>query len=62
VHVTSTGKQLITPQPIGSTWNDGFFALTAAVTDPCGTNNSCNIAVTGSLESAVTVTLPPATY
>ena len=61
VHVTSTGKQLIAPQPIRSTWNDGYLALTA-VTDPCGTNNSCNIAVTGSLGSAVTVTLPPATY
>ena len=25
VHVTSTGKQLIAPQPIRSAWNDGYL-------------------------------------
>jgi hypothetical protein len=38
------------------------LALTASVGYPCGTNNSCNLTVTDSLGSSVTVTLPPARY
>jgi hypothetical protein len=62
VQVTSTGKQLIAPQPNGSAWNDGSLAMVAEVSDPCGTNNSCNLTVTDSLGSSVMVTLGPARY
>ncbi len=36
--------------------------MRSSLKDPCGTNNSCNLTVTNSLGSSVTVTLPPATY
>jgi hypothetical protein len=62
VSVTATGKLLIGAQPNHSAWNDGFLALSANVNDPCGTTHSCNITVTDSLGSSVTVTLPPAKY
>jgi hypothetical protein len=62
VHKTSTGKLVIPAQPNRSAWNDGYLALTAAVNDPCGALNACNITVTDSLGSSVTVTLPPAKY
>jgi hypothetical protein len=61
VSVTSTGKVII-PARSNSTSSNGFLLLSASVPDPCGTNNSCNLTVTGSLGSSVTVTLPPATY
>jgi hypothetical protein len=43
----------------------GFGDITAKgarVADPCGTTNSCNVTVTDSLGSSVTVTVPPAKY
>ena len=42
--------------------DDGFLALGARVADPCGTTNSCNVTVTDSLGSPLTVTVPPAKY
>jgi hypothetical protein len=62
VRVTSTGKLLIGPQPNTGLADDGVLALTAHLNDPCGANSSCNLTVTDSLGSAVTVTLPPAKY
>jgi hypothetical protein len=62
VHVTSTGKLIIPAQPNRSASNDGVLTLNASVPDPCGTIHSCNITVTDSLGSSVTVTVPPAKY
>ena len=62
VSVTSTGKTLISNQPNYSTADDGTLALHYHGNDPCGALNSCNLTVTNSLGSSVTVTLPPATY
>lgn len=62
VSVTSTGKVLISAKPNNSTADDGFLNLSALGNDPCGVLNSCNLTVTNSLGSSVTVTLPPARY
>ena len=62
VSVTSTGKALISSQPNYSTADDGFLELNYHGNDPCGALNSCNLTVTNSLGSSVTVTLGPATY
>ena len=62
VSVTSTGRVLISNQPNYSTADDGFLELNYHGNDPCGTLNSCNLTVTNSLGSSVTVTLPPARY
>jgi hypothetical protein len=45
-----------------STADDGFLELNYHGNDPCGALNSCNLTVTNSLGSSVTVTLGPATY
>ena len=62
MYKTSTGKLVIPAQPNNSSWHDGILALTAAVADPCGALNSCNLTVTDNLGSSVTVTFPPASY
>jgi hypothetical protein len=62
VSVTSTGKALISNQPNYSTADDGFLELNYHGNDPCGALNSCNLTVTNSLGSSVTVTLGPAKY
>jgi Putative Ig domain len=62
VYKTSTGQLVIPAQANTSTWNDGILTLSAHVNDPCGTLNSCNITLTDSLGSSVTLTLPPAKY
>jgi hypothetical protein len=61
VFLTSTGK-LIIPARSNSGSLNGFLQLSAAVPDPCGTNNSCSLTVRDSLGSSATVTLPPAKY
>ncbi len=60
VSVTSTGKVVI-PAQANSASQDGFLTLTEHAGDPCG-QKSCNLTVTDSLGSSVTVTLPPPTY
>ena len=62
VSVTSTGKALISAQPNYSTADDGFLELSHSGNDPCGVLNSCNLTLTNSLSSSVTVTLGPAKY
>lgn len=62
VRVTSTGQVLIPAQPNTGAADDGSLALSAAVKDPCGASNSCDITVTDTLGSSVTLTLPPAKY
>ena len=62
MYVTSTGKLIIPAQPNRGTANDGFLLLSRSVADPCGTINSCNLTVTDSLGSSVTITLGPAKY
>jgi len=62
VSVTSTGKVIIPAQPNRGASDDGFLALTAAVPDPCGLSNSCDVTVSDSLGSSVTVIVPPAKY
>jgi hypothetical protein len=63
VYVASTGKVLISNQPnYYRTAADGFLQVNAHVNDPCGVLNSCNLTVTDSLGTSVTVTLGPATY
>jgi hypothetical protein len=62
VSVTSTGKLLISDKPSASTSEAGFLELSALGSDPCGVINSCNLTVTNSLGSSVTVTLPRAKY
>jgi hypothetical protein len=62
VYKTLTGSLVIPAQPNSSAWNDGILVLSAHVSDPCGALNSCNITLTDSLGSSVTLTLPPAKY
>jgi hypothetical protein len=63
VSVTSTGKVLIPAAPNNnSTWDDGLLILSAHLNDPCGALSSCNLSLTDSLGSSVTITLPPAKY
>jgi len=59
--VTSTGRVLIQPRS-NSASLDGFLAMSFSGPDPCGALNSCNVTVTDSLGSSVTVTVPPAEY
>lgn len=53
---------VIPAQPNNSTYHDGILDVAAYVNDPCGTLGTCNLTLTGSLGSSVTVTLPPAGY
>jgi hypothetical protein len=62
VYKTSTGKLVIPAQPNNSTYHDGILDVAAYVNDPCGTLGTCNLTLTDSLRSSVTVTLPPAGY
>jgi len=62
VYKTSTGQALISNQPNYSSADDGALALHYHGNDPCGVLNSCNLTVTNSLGSSVTVTLPPGKY
>jgi hypothetical protein len=62
VSVTSTRKVLISNQPNYSTADDGVLALHYHGNDPCGVLNSCNLTVTNSFGSSVTITLPPGSY
>lgn len=61
VSVTSTGKVVI-PAQSNNASPDGSIGLSANINDPCGAENSCNLTVTDSLGSSVTVTLGPAKY
>jgi hypothetical protein len=60
VSVTSTGMVVI-PAQANSASQDGLLTLTEHPDDPCG-EHSCNLTVTDSLGSSVTVILPPPTY
>jgi hypothetical protein len=62
VYKTSTGTLVIPAQPNTSTWHDGILTLAAYVIDPCGDLGTCNLTLTDSLGSSVTLTLPPAKY
>jgi hypothetical protein len=65
VYVTSTGKVIFPPQSppgLGFYGIDGRWELGKIVPDPCGRTNSCDLTVTDSLGSSITVTLPPSTY
>ena len=62
VSVTSTGRVLISSQPSRTTYPiDGFLLVTDHVGDPCGFS-PCNLTVTNSLGSSVTVKLGPPSY
>lgn len=60
VSIASTGQVLIPAHTAANT--DGHWALVSAhfSRDPC--SGACNVTVTDSLGSSVTVTMPPATY
>ena len=59
--VTATGKQLIAPESMVG--HDGIVSLGAVHTAyPCPTNAGCNLTVSDSLGSSVTVFLGPAKY
>src|SRR5262249_7447497 len=59
--VTATGKQLIAPKSMAG--NDGIVGLIAVHTlYPCPTNAGCDLTVSDSLGSSVTVFLGPAQY
>ena len=62
VYKTSTGQALVSNQPNLSTANDGVLDITHHGNDPCGVLNSCDLTVTNSLGSSVTVILPPGKY
>ena len=62
VSVTSTSRVLFSNLPSRTTYPiDGFLLVTDHVGDPCGFS-PCNLTVTNSLGSSVTVTLPPPIY
>jgi hypothetical protein len=63
VSLTSTGKVIIPAQPNRNANDDGVLRLSfASGPDPCGNGLSCNVTVTDSLGSSVTVTVPAPTY
>jgi len=71
VSLTSTGAVIIPPEAPGNLSNfsdSGRWQLTLKAKDPCGngngfvSSNSCNLTVTDSLGSSVTIILPPAKY
>jgi hypothetical protein len=61
VSVTSTGKVVI-PAQSNNASPDGSMRMSASSNDPCGAENLCNLTVTDSLGSSVTVTPGPAQY
>ena len=62
VSVTSTARVIFSNLPSRTTYPiDGFLLVTDHVGDLCGFS-SCNLTVTNSLGSSVTVTLPPPIY
>jgi hypothetical protein len=63
VTLTSTGKVIIPAQPNSNANDNGVLRLSfASGPDPCGNGLSCNVTVTDSLGSSVTVTVPVPTY
>ena len=62
VYKTSTGQALVSNQPNLSTADDGVLDIPHHGNDPCGVLNSCDLTVTNSLGSSVTVILPPGKY
>jgi hypothetical protein len=62
VYKTSTGQALVSNQPNLSTANDGVLDIPHHGNDPCGVLNSCDLTVTNSLGSSVTIILPPGKY
>jgi hypothetical protein len=63
VDLTSTGKLIIPAQPNSNANDDGVLRLSfASGPDPCGNGLSCNVTVTDSLGSSVTVTVPAPKY
>ena len=62
VYKTSTGRALVSNQPNLSTADDGVLDISHHGNDPCGVLNSCDLTVTNSLGSSVTITLPPGKY
>jgi hypothetical protein len=62
VYKTSTGQALVSNQPNLSTADDGVQDIPHHGNDPCGVLNSCDLTVTNSLGSSVTITLPPGKY
>jgi hypothetical protein len=62
VSVTSTGRVIFSNLPSRTTYPiDGFLLVTDHTGDPCG-YSSCNLTVTNSLGSSITVTLGPPTH
>ena len=62
VYKTSTGQALVLNQPNLSTADDGVLDIPHHGNDPCGVLNSCDLTVTNSLGSSVTIILPPGKY
>ena len=62
VYKTSTGQALVLNQPNLSTADDGVLDIPHHGNDPCGVLNSCDLTVTNSLGSSVTIVLPPGKY
>ena len=62
VYKTSTGQALVSNQANLSTADDGVLDIPHHGNDPCGVLNSCDLTVTNSLGSSVTVILPPGKY
>jgi hypothetical protein len=62
VYKTSTGQALVLNQQNLSTADDGVLDIPHHGNDPCGVLNSCDLTVTNSLGSSVTVLLPPGKY
>jgi len=62
VSVTSTGRVIFSNLPSRTTYPiDGFLLVQDHTGDPCG-YAKCNLTVTNSLGSSVTVTLPLPVY
>jgi hypothetical protein len=61
VAVSSTGKVVIPTESPTSSGSDGHWQLVATMADPCGVA-SCNLTLTDSLGTSVTVVLPPPAY
>jgi hypothetical protein len=63
VTLTSTGKVIIPAHPNSNANDNGVLRLSfASGPDPCGNGLSCNVTVTDSLGTSVTVTVPVPSY